>query len=75
MKTDTVILSSNAEVSKIEIFSFALTLSLTSSQEEADTKVVFLAEVLLEDVNRNTTIRSVRLLSLSYLNFGSLKNW
>ena len=75
MKTDTVILSSNAEVSKIEISSFALTLSLTSSQEEADTKVVFLAEVLLEDVNRNTTIRSVRLLSLSYLNFGSLKNW
>ena len=75
MKTDTVILSSNAEVSKIEISSFALTLSLTSSQEEADTKVVFLAEVLLEDVNRNTTIRSVRLLSLSYLNFGSLRNW
>ena len=55
MKTDTVILSSNAEVSKIEISSFALTLSLTSSQEEADTKVVFFAEVLLEDVNRNTT--------------------
>ena len=55
MKTDTVILSSNAEVSKIKISSFALTLSLTSSQEEADTKVVFLAEVLLEDVNRNTT--------------------
>ena len=55
MKTDTVILSSNAEVSKIKISSFALRLSLTSSQEEADTKVVFLAEVLLEDVNRNTT--------------------
>ena len=55
MKTDTVILSSNAEVSKIKISSFALTLSLTSSQEQADTKVVFFAEVLLEDVNRNTT--------------------
>ena len=53
MKTDTVILSSDAEVLKIENFSFILTPCLISSQEEADAKVVLHAKVLLEDANYN----------------------
>ena len=58
MKTDTVILSSDAEVSNIENSSFTLTPFLIYSQEEADTKEVVHAKVLLEDANHNITIRS-----------------
>ena len=42
MKTDTVILSFDAEVVKIENSSFTLIASLISSQEEPHTKVVLL---------------------------------
>ena len=68
MKTDTVILSSNAEhgllnvlsrpcaeAIKIENSSFTLMLF---SQEQADAKVVLHAKVLLKDTNDNITIRS-----------------
>ena len=68
MKTDTVILSSNAEhgllnvlsrpcaeVVKIENYSFTL---MPFSQKEADTKIVLHAKVLLKDTNDNITIRS-----------------
>ena len=58
MKTDIVILSSDAEVVKIENTSFILKLSLISSHEEAGTKVVLHAKVLLEEINNTITIRS-----------------
>ena len=47
MKTDTVILSSDAEVEETENSSFTVMLSLISSQEQADTKVVLHAKILL----------------------------
>ena len=53
MKADAVILSSDAELSKIEHSSFTLTSFMISSQEEADTKAVLHA---IENANHNITI-------------------
>ena len=47
MKTETVILSSDAELVEIENSSFTVMPSLTSFQEQADTKVVLHAKILL----------------------------
>ena len=58
MKTDTAILSSDAEVSKIEHSSFTLIPSLIYSKEEANIKVMLHAKVLLENANHNLTIQS-----------------